>query len=112
MEDEALVRRLARDRVALTVCPLSNVKLGVVKDIARHPIAEMVAKNLVVTVNSDDPAYFGGYINENFLAVRSSLDLSRDLAATLARNSILASFLPDAQKARLLGRLKAYVEAN
>jgi adenosine deaminase len=112
LEDAALVERLARDGVALTVCPLSNVKLGVVKDIARHPIAEMIDKKLVVTVNSDDPAYFGGYINENFLALRRSLDLSRDLAAALARNSIRASFLPDAQKARLLGRLASYLDAN
>jgi adenosine deaminase len=112
LEDDALVRRLARDRIALTVCPLSNLKLRVVNDMARHPIAEMLDRGLVVTVNSDDPAYFGGYINENFLAVRGSLDLSRDLATTLARNSILSSFLPDGPKARLLGQLEAYVQAR
>jgi adenosine deaminase len=112
LEDEGLVRRLARDRIALTVCPLSNLKLRVVNDMARHPIAEMLDRGLVVTVNSDDPAYFGGYINENFLAVRGSLDLSRDLATTLARNSIRSSFLPEAEKARLLSRLDAYVAAN
>jgi adenine deaminase len=112
LEDERLVRRLARDRVALTVCPLSNLKLGVVKDIARHPIREMLDKGLVVTINSDDPAYFGGYINENFSAIQKSLNLSRGAVAALARNSIVHSFLPDDEKRPLLDRLDAYVQAN
>jgi adenosine deaminase len=112
LEDASLVVRLAQERVALTVCPLSNVKLGVVKDMARHPIAAMIEKGLVVTINSDDPAYFGGYINENFLAIRNSLDLTRELAAGLARNSIAASFLPEAAKNRLLDRLQSYLQAN
>jgi adenine deaminase len=112
LDDARLVSRLARDRIPLTVCPLSNVKLGVVKDIARHPIAAMIEKGLAVTINSDDPAYFGGYINENFLALRNSLDLSREIAANLARNSILFSFLPDAAKNRLLNRLQSYVQAS
>jgi adenosine deaminase len=112
LDDANLVSRLARDRIPLTVCPLSNVKLGVVKDITRHPIAAMIEKGLVVTINSDDPAYFGGYINENFLAIRNGLNLSREIAADLARNSILSSFLSDAGKNRLLNRLQAYVQAN
>lgn len=112
LDDANLVSRLARERVPLTVCPLSNVKLGVVKDIARHPIAAMIEKGLMVTINSDDPAYFGGYINENFLAIRSGLSLSREIAADLARNSIRSSFLPDAAKNRLLDRLQAYVQAS
>jgi len=111
LDDAALVARLAREGIALTVCPLSNLKLGVVKDIARHPLATMIERGLVVTVNSDDPAYFGGYINENFRAVRNSLGLSAEMLGALARNSIRASFLPDAQKARLLARLDAYVRA-
>ena len=112
LDDANLVSRLVRDRIPLTVCPLSNVKLGVVKDITRHPIAAMIEKGLVVTINSDDPAYFGGYINENFLAISSGLSLSREIAADLARNSILSSFLSDAAKNRLLNRLQAYVQAN
>jgi len=112
LEDERLVQRLARDRVALTVCPLSNLKLGVVKDIARHPIREMIDRGLVVTINSDDPAYFGGYINENFFAIQKNLNLSRDAVAALSRNSIAYSFLPDDEKRPLLDRLNAYVQAN
>lgn len=112
LEDERLVQRLARDRVALTVCPLSNLKLGVVKDMARHPVAEMVEKDLVVTINSDDPAYFGGYINENFRSIQKSLNLSRDALARFARNSVVYSFLPDTHKSRLLDRLDSYLRAN
>ena len=78
IEDPALVRRLADDRIPLTVCPLSNVKLGVFSDIAEHPLKAMLAAGLKATVNSDDPAYFGGYINENFLATAAALDLSHD----------------------------------
>lgn len=112
LEDERLVHRLARDRVALTVCPLSNLKLGVVKDMARHPVAEMIDKDLVVTINSDDPAYFGGYINENFRSIQKSLNLSRDALARFARNSVVYSFLPDKHKMRLLDRLNSYLQAN
>ncbi len=110
LEDERLVRRLARDRVALTVCPLSNIKLGVVKEMTRHPAAEMIDKGLVVTINSDDPAYFGGYINENFLAIQRGSNLSRDVLADLARNSIVSSFLEESQKNRLLDRLNSFLE--
>ncbi len=78
LEDQALVGRLARERVALTVCPLSNLRLRVVDDLARHPLRRMMDKGLVVTVNSDDPAYFGGYVNQNYLAVSDALGLGRD----------------------------------
>ena len=112
LEDDALVERLARDRVPLTVCPLSNVRLGVCQDIADHPLRTMLHKGLFVTVNSDDPAYFGGYVNENYQAVQDGLGLSRDEVVTLARNSFEASFLSAAEKAALIARLDAYAAAS
>lgn len=99
MEDAALVRRLASDRVPLTVCPLSNLRLRVVGDLREHPMKRMLDAGLVVTVNSDDPAYFGGYMNENLDAIRSALDLSRSEITAVCRNGFLASFLPAAEKA-------------
>lgn len=99
LEDAALVARLAREGMCLTVCPLSNVKLCVVDDIAAHPLRTMLAHGLKATVNSDDPAYFGGYVNANFVAVADALDLTRDELVTLARNSFTGSFLSDAEQA-------------
>jgi adenosine deaminase len=98
MEDDALVQRLARDRMALTVCPLSNLRLCVVKDLRDHPLRRMLDAGLVVTINSDDPAYFGGYMNENFAGVGSALGLSGDELAAIARNGFGASFMPEAEK--------------
>jgi len=92
-DDPALMQRLARERVPLTVCPLSNVRLGVFDTMERHNLKRLLAAGLLVTVNSDDPAYFGGYVLENYLAVERALGLSRAQLATLARNSIEASFL-------------------
>ena len=74
----ALVGRLAREKIALTVCPLSNLRLRVVDDLAKHPLRRMLDKGLLVTVNSDDPAYFGGYVNQNYRAVSDALGLHRD----------------------------------
>jgi adenine deaminase len=105
LEDEALVGRLARERVALTVCPLSNVRLRVVDDLARHPLRRMMDKGLVVTVNSDDPAYFGGYVNENYLAVSDALGLGRDEIATIVRNGIHASLMTMADKDKALAEI-------
>ena len=98
LEDAALVARLARDRMALTVCPLSNLRLCVVDDLRRHPLRRMLDSGLFVTLNSDDPAYFGGYMNENFRAVQSALDLSELELRTIARNGFAASFMPEAEK--------------
>ena len=98
LEDHTLVGRLARAEMTLTVCPLSNLKLCVVKDMREHPIKRMLDLNLRATVNSDDPSYFGGYMNDNFRAVIDALDLSRDDVKTLARNSFLGSFLSDGEK--------------
>jgi adenosine deaminase len=99
-EDPQLIARLVRDRVPLTVCPLSNVMLRVFDTMADHNLKRLLDAGALVTVNSDDPAYFGGYILENYLAVHSALRLSKGELAQLARNSIEASFLPaDAKRA-------------
>jgi adenosine deaminase len=110
LEDPALVERLASERMTLTVCPLSNHKLRVVPDLAAHPIDRMLAAGLRATINSDDPAYFGGYVNDNYRAVAGAL--GRDALATLARNSFLGSFLGEAEKATQIKRLEAYVKAQ
>jgi adenosine deaminase len=112
LEDPALVTRLARSGMTLTVCPLSNVKLCNVASIDTHPIDEMLRKGLRATVNSDDPAYFGGYVADNYRAVARGRGLGRDDLVMLARNSFLGSFLPDDAVAAHLARLDAYVEAN
>jgi len=98
LEDEALVGRLARERLALTVCPLSNLRLRVVNDLAHHPLRRMLDKGLVVTVNSDDPAYFGGYVNENYHAVSDALRLERDEIAAIVRNGIETSLMTKSEK--------------
>src|SRR5262249_7213292 len=102
LEDPALVSRLARQRMALTVCPLSNLRLRVIDDLRRHPLRRMLDSGLFVTLNSDDPAYFGGYINENCRAVQSALDLDETELRSIARNGFVASFMPDAEKAAAL----------
>jgi adenosine deaminase len=109
MEDPALVERLARERMTLTVCPLSNLKLCVVKSMADHPVDRMLAAGLKVTLNSDDPAYFGGYINANYRAAAEGRGLSRDQLAAIARNSFEGSFLGEAEKAAHLARLEEYL---
>lgn len=108
LEDEALVARLADDAMCLTVCPLSNLKLCVVDDMTAHPLKTMLDAGLLATVNSDDPSYFGGYVNANYTAVADALDLSRDELVTLARNSFLGAFLDDDAKARHLAAIGAY----
>lgn len=110
LEDPALVARLAREAMTLTVCPLSNLKLCVVPSMDDHPIDAMLRKGLRATINSDDPAYFGGYVADNFRAAATARNLSRDDLATLARNSFLGSFLPDEAVAAHLERLDAYLE--
>ena len=112
IEDPALVQRLVDIEMPLTVCPLSNVRLGVFKTMAEHPLKAMLAAGLKATVNSDDPAYFGGYINENFSATAAALDLTRDEIVTLIRNSFEASFLPEPDIAALQQRLDAYLKST
>ena len=112
LEDPALVARLARTGMTLTVCPLSNVKLCNVASIDAHPIDRMLRLGLRATINSDDPAYFGGYVADNYRAVARGRGLGRDDLVTLARNSFLGSFLPDDAVAAHLARLEDYVAAN
>ena len=111
LEDPLLVTRLARSGMTLTVCPLSNLKLCVVPEMDAHPIDRMLRLGLRATINSDDPAYFGGYVNDNYRAVAASGRLTQDDFVTLARNSFLGSFLPDADVARHLAAIDAYAAA-
>jgi adenosine deaminase len=110
IEDPALVRRLVAEQIPLTVCPLSNVKLCVFDHIERHNLAELLAHGLCATINSDDPAYFGGYMNDNYLACFGALDLNRGHAIELAGNAFRASFASDALKRGYLDRLAQYAE--
>jgi len=106
LEDPELVTHLSRKGMTLTVCPLSNLKLCVVDDIARHPIPTMLEKGLRATINSDDPAYFGGYVADNYRAIAPFV--TKDDLVTLARNSFLGSFLPDEAVTRHLGAIDAF----
>ncbi|WP_371792208.1 adenosine deaminase [Streptomyces sp. NBC_01471] len=110
MEDPELVERLVRDRVPLTLCPLSNVRLRAVDTLEQHPLPQMMAAGLLCTVNSDDPAYFGGYAGDTFHAVHEALGLGHEELRTLARNSFLASFLDhdEERRARYLAEVDAY----
>jgi adenine deaminase len=112
LEDPALVRRLAASGMTLTVCPLSNLKLCVVEDLEAHPLKRMLDLGLHATVNSDDPAYFGGYLAENWLQTAAALDLSRAELVTLAKNSFTGSFLTPAEIAPHLAAIDAYVAAT
>jgi adenosine deaminase len=111
-EDEALMQRLARERMPLTMCPLSNVKLRVFDRLESHNLKRLLERGLCVTVNSDDPAYFGGYLLENYLAVEEALALSREHLVLLARNSIEASFLEPGAQRRWQAAIDAYVAVN
>jgi adenosine deaminase len=112
MEDPALVDRLAREQMTLTVCPLSNLKLCVVDDLAHHPIDRMLSAGLAATLNSDDPAYFGGYVADNYRAVAAARGLGKAELATLARNSVTGAFLPPEIVAKHLETLDAYLAEN
>jgi adenosine deaminase len=109
LEDEALVRRLVAEGLTLTVCPLSNLKLCVVDDLKQHPLRKMLGLGLKATINSDDPAYFGGYLGQNWKQTADALGLTRDELITLARNSFTGSFLPKEAVARHLAEIDAYV---
>jgi adenosine deaminase len=110
VHDAALMRRLAQDRIALTVCPLSNQKLCVFPDLAEHNLRRLLDAGLVATVNSDDPAYFGGYVNDNFTRTFAATGLSAQHAYQLARNSFEASFIDAPAKRRHIDRLNACFE--
>ncbi len=111
LEDAALTQRLARNKMPLTVCPLSNVKLRVFDQMRDHNLLQLLEAGLVATVNSDDPAYFGGYMNENFVQTFAALPLEKHHAQQLARNSFAAAFLDDATKQKYLNEVDAFFAA-
>jgi adenine deaminase len=104
-EDERLMARLIAEKMPLTVCPLSNLKLCVVKDMGEHNIRRLLQKGVHVTVNSDDPSYFGGYMNDNFVAIQQALDLSNEELKQLAINSFEASFISDEEKQKWIAEV-------
>jgi len=104
-----LVHDLARRQTPLTVCPLSNLRLNVVQSLAAHPLRAMLEAGLNVTMNSDDPAYFGGYVNDNFIQCRDALGLSDEHIVSLVRNSLTACFLPATDIAKHVAQLDAYI---
>jgi adenosine deaminase len=112
LDDEMLVQELVDRKIPLTVCPLSNLKLKVVQDLKKHPMKKMLNAGLHATVNSDDPAYFGGYINENFLAVADALQLSKEDIAVLVKNAFSASFIDNKRKAELIEKVNKYCIEN
>lgn len=112
LEDPKLVELLRKKQTPLTVCPLSNVKLGVFKKLEDHNLKDLLEAGLCATVNSDDPAYFGGYIEENYVAVQEALGLTRDHLYRLARNAFEASFLTADQRGRLIRELDDYVSGR
>lgn len=107
LEDPRLVERIVKDGLTLTVCPLSNLKLCVVNDLEKHPLKQMLGLGLKATINSDDPAFFGGYVGENFFQVAQALKLPREDIITLAKNSFMGSFLSDEEKARHIENIDA-----
>lgn len=112
IEDPKLVEKLVAEQIPLTVCPLSNVKLRVFNSLQEHNLKRLLDLGLCVTVNSDDPAYFGGYIEENFLAVQKALNLDQDQVYRLVRNSFQASFLDQKEKQNLLAELESFMSKS
>ncbi len=108
LNDEKLIQKMVNLQIPLTICPLSNVKLKVVSDLKIHPLKKMHDAGLLATVNSDDPAYFGGYVNENFIAVANALSLSKEEVTVLAKNSFKASFLDEAVKLKMLEKVDEF----
>ncbi|MEL7585481.1 MAG: adenosine deaminase [Prolixibacteraceae bacterium] len=108
INDERLTGELVSRQIPLTICPLSNLSLRVVQDLTQHPLKKLLDRGLMVTVNSDDPAYFGGYINENYLAVANALQLTREELCRIATNSISASLLSQQEKTIFIQRIKNY----
>lgn len=106
-EDPVLMQRLIAEKMPLTVCPLSNLKLCVVDDMAQHNIRRLLQQGVHVTVNSDDPSYFGGYMNDNFVAITEALALTNEELKTLAQNSFEASFISDAEKQKWIAEIQA-----
>jgi len=112
LDDENLAQELVRRKIPLTVCPLSNLRLRVTERMENHPLREMMEKGLLVTINSDDPAYFGGYINENYLAAQEAFQLDKEDIYRLAKNSFEASFLDTPKKEEMIAKLDEYMSGN
>jgi len=112
MDDDKLVDRLVEEQIPLTLCPLSNLELQVVPDLRDHPIAKMMDRGLLVTLNSDDPAYFGGYMNENYIATTEALDLTKEQITTLAKNAFKASWLSEEEKEKRIEEVEQYYQNN
>jgi len=112
LEDPGLVEELVKRKIPLTICPLSNLKLKIVLDLTKHSLAEMLNKGMMVTVNSDDPAYFGGYMNENYLAVAEALNLSEEQIVQLAKNSFTASFLDEKAKQQMIEKVDLFYQEH
>ena len=110
LEDDTLVARIVEDKLTLTVCPLSNLSLCVIDDLAKHPMKKMLDLGLRATINSDDPAYFGGYVNQNYRQTADALGLSKDDIITIARNSFLGAFMDDADRVRHLEEINKIVD--
>ena len=108
LDDDKLTDELIRRKIPLTVCPLSNLRLNVIDDMKKHPLRRMMERGLLVSVNSDDPAYFGGYINDNYLTVAKALNLTIEDIYNLARNSFEASFLEESKKVKMLAKIDEY----
>ena len=108
LENMNVINNLIKRKMALTVCPLSNLKLKVVEDLTKHPLRKMFDQGLFVTINSDDPAYFGGYLNENYIEIQKALDLSKEDIIQLAGNSFEASFLNEIEKEKMLQKLTKF----
>jgi adenosine deaminase len=112
LEDEELVKELVKRKMGLTVCPLSNLKLCVIDDLKEHPMRTLLEKGLKPSINSDDPAYFGGYMNANYLATAEALNLTKEELAEIAKISFETSFLPESQKAECIQAVDGYLKAN
>jgi adenosine deaminase len=112
LEDDQLIKHIVEKQIPLTKCPLSNLELKVVEDLKDHPMLQLMEAGLMVTINSDDPAYFGGYINENYIQIAAALNLSKKQITELAKNSFKASFLSDVEKEKLINQVEDYYQNN
>ena len=108
VDDENLLKRIAEKQLALTLCPLSNLKLKVIVDLKDHPLKFMIDKGLLVTINSDDPAYFGGYLNENYISLSEALKLKKQEITQIAKNSFTGSFLSQSEKTQMISKIDDY----
>ncbi len=112
LNDEKLLKELVNKKMPLTICPLSNLKLQVVKDLKEHPLKKLMDHGILATINSDDPAYFGGYMVENYIAISKALNLSKEDIYILAKNSFIASFLEEEVKKDMIERVDRYYKEN